>query len=260
MKRSFLGEVSNFVDRAGYGDNDSPRIALSIPRNPRSAHKSNETAGNLRVPQYKRKTSLRVERNQPRETLPSISALILSLDRHHEETPRLIQGLSETLSRWIYFNELLPSNSSLLARTIHNFNEYLYPIGDGKHTFEVPSPADIRAFLAPIVHHKSIPVECIVSAAVYLSLFQAKYHSIFSSNWRNLLLVALLVALKFNEDETDVHNGKWIGALFAEMSVKHLNALERKFLRAIDFSLWVSQEYYREIYKALMDPAVSVPV
>jgi len=70
------------------------------------------------------------------------------------------------------------------------------------------------------------------------------------SNWRRVLLCALLVADKVWEEDV-VCNADYCSDSFPNLRVDDINQLEREFLSALDFKLVLKTSVYAEYYFAL---------
>jgi hypothetical protein len=89
---------------------------------------------------------------------------------------------------------------------------------------------------------------CFVYAVVMAERLLSRGVTICSMNVHRLLLVMLMVAVKFLED--DYYNNEAF-AKIGGVSNEEINALELEFLDFLDYDIWVCQEDF-EVYKQRM--------
>lgn len=108
----------------------------------------------------------------------------------------------------------------------------------------------VKEFIIKIQVGTNCSAECFLIALIYMDiLFRKPGCFINSKNANSVILVASMVAAKFNDD-TFRSNARY--AKIAGISVEELNAMEIEFVRLMSFSLVVScetfQNYFNEVY------------
>ena len=121
----------------------------------------------------------------------------------------------------------------------------------------------VPGYIQRIAKYSEVSPSCFVAALVYLErIFQRWSNlSLNMKTFQRLILVAVMEAEKFLEDET-ANNRRW--AKIGGLSLRELNILELEFLAAMDFNLSVQREDYdrcaaslRSFYVSGHSPAVN---
>jgi len=170
-----------------------------------------------------------------------------------DEIVDVIKGLSDIVSTKIFYNQMFRKFSGLSPYPLDDvFDAVRFPLGDSNTQISIiPQRKDVEQFICSIVYARSLPVEVIVAAAIYINTLEA--HSavfVYSSNWRCILIASLLIATKFVGDFC-VWNVDWIFSALPNMNIRHLNQLEYSFLVVMDYKLVIPPSAYTRSYKDL---------
>jgi hypothetical protein len=128
------------------------------------------------------------------------------------------------------------------------FSEEVHPLGDG-NTNLVTSPnfEQVLEFLKLLFEGQDLSAECGVMAAAYIErLLSLTGITIHASNWRRIMLGALLLSSKVWEDLA-VWNIDFL-ASFPKLTVQDLNRLEWEYLSSLSFSVSLSATVYAKYY------------
>ena len=128
------------------------------------------------------------------------------------------------------------------------FNEQLHPINNDRiDVKKVPSFDLVFDFLNTIYRAERLAPECIVMCLAYVDrMLHATPIRMHASNWRRLVLSGLILASKVWEDQA-VWNVDFL-SVFPMVSVKDLNALERKFLAVLNYNVGMKASEYAKLY------------
>jgi len=133
------------------------------------------------------------------------------------------------------------------------FSEQSFPLGDDKiDLVNPPTEEVIEDFLVEIFQGQEMSAECGVMSAVYIDrLIQLTGITLHASNWRRILLGALLLSSKVWEDLA-VWNVDFLN-LFPNLTLKDLNRLEREYLMALNYSVALKAGEYAKYYFKLRE-------
>jgi len=149
--------------------------------------------------------------------------------------------LSERLQKTLYYGFLSKTESSSLSLT----NVIVEKFGENDDLFLERLCFD---FAADLSREACLSPCSLVLAMIYLDRLCKKNPNYVSSiPSSKLFLISVMVASKFLNDEgeeDEVFNTDWANS--AKMDIKELNKLEREFLSAIDWSLFVDEEDFSE--------------
>eukprot|EP01125_Pyxidicula_operculata_P012987 TRINITY_DN4277_c0_g1_i1.p1 TRINITY_DN4277_c0_g1~~TRINITY_DN4277_c0_g1_i1.p1 ORF type:complete len:311 (+),score=58.17 TRINITY_DN4277_c0_g1_i1:35-967(+) len=138
---------------------------------------------------------------------------------------------------------------------IEIFSEEKYPLGDGGDIETTPSPETINEFLTAIFESQRLVAENGVMAMAYIErLVKITGVTLHSSNWRRIVLGALILASKVWEDVA-VWNVDFL-QVFPNLKVSDLNRLEYEYLNSLQFTVSLSASVYAKYYfelRALSD-------
>jgi len=137
------------------------------------------------------------------------------------------------------------------------FDEQKHPLGDGKKDFsQSPEISEIIDFLQVIFSSQSLSAECGVMSAAYIErLVRLTGITLHATNWRRIVVGALLLAAKVWEDLA-VWNVDWLEGTFPNVTVQDLNLLEKEFLSSLQFTVSLKASVYAKYYfdlRALSD-------
>jgi len=112
---------------------------------------------------------------------------------------------------------------------------------------QVPSLTYIYRFLKAIFDCAQFSSECTIISLVYINrLIALTGMHLHASNWRPLMLVALLLSQKVWDDKS-LQNSHF--SLICPMfTTQEINKLEKKFLELLDFDVGVSSRLYARYY------------
>jgi hypothetical protein len=128
------------------------------------------------------------------------------------------------------------------------FSEEVYPLGDGKADL-VNSPTEERIFdfILKIFEAQDLSPECGVMAIAYIErLMCLTGITIHASNWRRIVLGALLLSSKVWEDLA-VWNVDFL-SLFPNLKLHDLNRLELEYLSSLHYTVSLSASIYAKYY------------
>lgn len=136
------------------------------------------------------------------------------------------------------------------------FSEEKYPLMDGKtDLFRTPDESEIQEFLVLLFSSQDLSAECGVMTAAYVDrLVQLTGLTLHASNWRRIVLGALLLASKIWED-VGVWNVDYLYSL-PNLRLRDLLLLERQYLHCLQFTVFMNQSVYAKYYfelRALSD-------
>jgi len=133
------------------------------------------------------------------------------------------------------------------------FSEQSFPLGDDKlDLLNPPTEEVIEDFLLDIFQGQEMSAECGVMSAVYIDrLILLTGITLHASNWRRILLGALLLSSKVWEDLA-VWNVDFLN-LFPNLTLKDLNHLEREYLMALNYSVALNAGEYAKYYFKLRE-------
>jgi len=128
------------------------------------------------------------------------------------------------------------------------WSELLHPIGSRiVDLTTMPSILEIEGFLTMTFATVDLSAECGVMAIAYIDrLLIITGITFHPSNWRRIVLGALIVASKVWEDQA-VWNSDFLRA-FPHLNVKDLNELERAYLTKLQFCLTLKASVYAKYY------------
>ncbi|XP_073063445.1 LOW QUALITY PROTEIN: cyclin-P3-1 [Primulina eburnea] len=174
-----------------------------------------------------------------KETVFSNDDAILGLkdsNKDNRGNPRVLSLLSMFLERSIQKNErILETTQVKDAITIF-------------HGLRAPS-LSIPQYIARIFKYSCCSPSCFVIAHIYVDRFIQRTDSrITSLNIHRLLITSVMVAAKFMDDA--FFNNAYY-ARVGGVSTTEMNKLERRFLFAVDFRLYVSVQTFEKYCSAL---------
>lgn len=157
----------------------------------------------------------------------------------------------------IQINELLikKMNKILLLvleenKTLNNYDQKLEDQKEQPFTSYNKPSLSIYEYLERIAQYTEAEDNTLILSLIYIDRISEISSIILTPyNIHRLTFVAILIALKYNED---VCYGFNFYATIAGISIKELKKLEREFIDLIKFKLYVKKEDY-ENYKSYMD-------
>jgi len=168
------------------------------------------------------------------------SPVKLGTSKHHSEVMDYTE-LSERLKKTLYYGMLPKTDCSSLSLT----NVIVEKFGENDDLFLERLCFD---FAADLSREACLSPCSLVLAMIYLDRLCKKNPNYVSSvPSSKLFLISVMVASKFLNDEgedDEVFNTDWANS--AKIDVKELNKLEREFLTAIDWSLFVDEVEFSE--------------
>lgn len=109
-----------------------------------------------------------------------------------------------------------------------------------------PKLETVQKFLTKVFDKLFLSAECSIVAWIYVERLGRKDVPLTVRNWRPLILAALLAASKVWDDHC-LWNVEFAD-LFSGFSLKDINLLERRFLCAIGYELYISSSEYALYY------------
>jgi len=118
------------------------------------------------------------------------------------------------------------------------------------------SSTEVEDFIAHIYWYFECSSPCLVLAMIYLDRAAASDNTLVldTLNCRRLLLTALVLALKFHDDDY----APYPNSVYADMggvSVEDLKVMEKKFCKLLDWKFHVDSEEYARYHQLLMPEA-----
>uniref|UniRef100_A0A6B2LEK4 Cyclin N-terminal domain-containing protein n=1 Tax=Arcella intermedia TaxID=1963864 RepID=A0A6B2LEK4_9EUKA len=128
------------------------------------------------------------------------------------------------------------------------FSEEKYPLGDGKTDFsQSPDVEEVMDFLYTLFNAQDLSAECGVMATAYIErLIKLTGITLHASNWRRIVLGALILSSKVWEDLA-VWNVDFI-SVFPNLKIQDLNLLEREYLCSLQFTVSLTASVYAKYY------------
>mmetsp|Transcript_11540 Transcript_11540/g.12679 ORF Transcript_11540/g.12679 Transcript_11540/m.12679 type:complete len:300 (-) Transcript_11540:270-1169(-) len=138
------------------------------------------------------------------------------------------------------------------------FSERVHPLDAGVDLNNPPMKLYIEIFLGVVFKAAQLSGECGVMCMAYIDrLLKVQDLALRPSNWRRIVLGALMMASKVWEDQA-VWNVDFItDETFPNLDVNDLNALEREYLNFIQYDVNLKAGEYAKYYfelKALLPP------
>jgi len=135
------------------------------------------------------------------------------------------------------------------------FDERQHPISNEHINFEVcPTVDEVYGFINKIFTVEKLPTEVAILGLAYMErLISLTTITIHVSNWRRVIMAALILASKVWEDLA-VWNVDFI-TVFPAVTVSDLNTLENNLLHLLKYDAGVTRQYYAQYYFALRDLA-----
>ncbi|GAM26343.1 hypothetical protein SAMD00019534_095180 [Acytostelium subglobosum LB1] len=133
-------------------------------------------------------------------------------------------------------------------KTFEIFSEEKYPITKGKLDFKMlPTVDTIYKFLRDIFKAERLDSECAIMCLAYIErIITFSGTTISSTNWRRIVLSALILASKVWEDQS-VWNVDFL-PVFDNLTATDLNNLERQFLALIQYNVSLTASVYAKYY------------
>lgn len=135
------------------------------------------------------------------------------------------------------------------------FDETKHPLTKTeKFDVRMPKARTLYKFLHDIFSKENLPSEVAILCLAYIErLMKATHLTLHATNWRRVLLSALILASKVWEDQA-VWNIDFVD-VFPDLDVADLNVLEKHFLRLIDYNVAVTGQLYAQYYFELRELA-----
>eukprot|EP01087_Luapelamoeba_hula_P019888 TRINITY_DN665_c0_g2_i1.p1 TRINITY_DN665_c0_g2~~TRINITY_DN665_c0_g2_i1.p1 ORF type:complete len:347 (+),score=81.31 TRINITY_DN665_c0_g2_i1:310-1350(+) len=132
------------------------------------------------------------------------------------------------------------------------FNEEKYPISKGNDTEVMPRIKIIYKFITTIFRVEKLPPECAILCLAYIErLISVTGLTLHASNWRRVLLAALILASKVWEDQA-VWNVDFL-SVFPSVTVQDLRVLEKRLLAYLEYNVNVTGGLYAKYYFELRE-------
>ena len=109
----------------------------------------------------------------------------------------------------------------------------------------------IEDYLNRIQKYSNLEDSTLVIALIYIDRLLENQNIILSKyNVFRILLTAVLLAIKYNEDE--IYDNSFFAKIFG-VTIKELNKLENEFLDLIEFKLFISRKTFQLYYNRIFD-------
>ena len=125
-------------------------------------------------------------------------------------------------------------------------NKYKYILKDNIFYLENLPPISLEKYVQHLVKFTQMNISTLILAVMYIDEFCEKYKYFLTlNNIYRLILVAIYISLKYNEDiQIDI---KTYSAI-AGVSPEDLKNLEFQMCVALDFSFYVKSDYYQQYF------------
>jgi len=131
------------------------------------------------------------------------------------------------------------------------FDENSYPLMLGWDTIRTPTETHVFEYMRIIFQYYKMDVECSIMGLIYIErMLEITSMTIDATNWRRLILAAIIVASKVWQDYA-VWTQDFLQVFNNYITVQDLNHLELKFLELIRYRLAISASTYAKYYYEL---------
>uniref|UniRef100_A0A6B2LL76 Cyclin N-terminal domain-containing protein n=1 Tax=Arcella intermedia TaxID=1963864 RepID=A0A6B2LL76_9EUKA len=164
-----------------------------------------------------------------------------AISKAYLTTLKTIKGVAVCVHRCLALVHHHPRYHSIYDERMHRFTKPM-------QTLTYPSVNDIGKFIQSIDEVFKFPSEVYVTASIYMDRLATISHihlSIYT--WRRILLVAIVVAAKFNIDGA-LKSGDFVQVF---PHVKDIVILEKEFLKHIQFGLFIERLHFSNYYFAV---------
>ena len=152
----------------------------------------------------------------------------MDLDQSFDNNFSIIQYFSFTLNDYIIQNE---------KKKVQKNSSHYY---DSDFSCKTIPNISIEDYLKRIIKYTQLEESTLIIALIYIDrILENKNFKLSKYNVFRVLLSAILIAIKYNEDE--IYDNSCFAEIFG-LNIKELNKLESKFLELIDFKLFTSNE------------------
>ena len=160
-------------------------------------------------------------------------------------------SLKEVVLYKNFLKEISDSLISIISKKAQIKNEIKKTPFDHDHMPKI----SIYDYLLRIQKYSNAENNTIILAIIYIDRICNKTGLILNKyNIHRILISAILVAIKYNEDQ--IYDNVYFSKV-AGVPVSELNYLERKFLEIINYDLFVSDELFKKYYKYLNSNDIS---
>jgi len=183
------------------------------------------------------------EGNFHREKYNSTSSLYIKESISKPNIHELLRCMSVALLYHIQNGE-----EAREKRYVEIFNEEKHPISKHYNGYNrVPDVSHICRFLTTIFDVERLDPECAIMALAYIErVRELSDLTLDSTNWRRVMLAAVILASKVWEDQS-VYNVDFT-PVFDNLSVPDLNKLEREFLTLLQYNVTLNRSSYAKYY------------
>jgi len=172
----------------------------------------------------------------------STSSLFINSTLNAPDNEEIVRCMSVALYWAIKKSEKVKNK-----KFIDVFSEKTRPLDDDIDLENSPSQEKIFEFLMKIFNAESLSAECGVMCMAYIErLLTLTGVTMHASNWRKIVLGALILASKVWEDQA-VWNVDFLN-VFPNVTVDDLNKLERHYLDALQFNVSLKGSVYAKYY------------
>eukprot|EP01120_Amphizonella_sp_Union-15-10_P005867 TRINITY_DN179_c0_g1_i1.p1 TRINITY_DN179_c0_g1~~TRINITY_DN179_c0_g1_i1.p1 ORF type:complete len:322 (-),score=41.57 TRINITY_DN179_c0_g1_i1:45-1010(-) len=215
---------------------DDDEFELEIGRKPNNKVQSPRLLRNVHNPISK------IKSQNKRIKSSSTASLFLETTISAPDTDEVIKCSSKAIYWNIVKNDQIPD-----LKLLDIFSEEKYPLDRSTNVRHIPSEDAIRAFITKIFIKQSLSAECGVMCMAYLDrLAEVQHVLLHRTNWRRLVLGALILASKVWEEQA-VWNADFL-SMFPNLVVENLNELERQYLNLLSFNVSLSASVYAKFY------------
>lgn len=156
---------------------------------------------------------------------------------------------NETVEIIVYKNLVKEIEDILYSIVLKNKKNKKAKDDNSPFAHQNPPSISIYDYLLRILNYSKIDKSTLIISLIYIDKICHKKDIILTKyNIHRILFSSILVAIKYNEDK--IYDNSFYSRV-AGISLKELNALENKFLKIIDFDLFVPKEIYEKYYNYL---------
>jgi len=197
----------------------------------------------FRVPTLEQVQPVKNSLKSPRTKYSSTSTLFVTDSLSKPDLDELLRNLAKALSFHI------EKGCTMRNKIYYNiFSEEIYPLTEDPDLHTKPDEIAVHTFLKGIFDFQKLDVECAIMSLIYVErLLEITKMTIDASNWRRVLLGALIIASKVWEDLA-VWNQDFLSVFNNTIPVTDFNQLELQFLHLSQYKLTITSSTYAKYF------------
>jgi len=234
-----LSAVEHVEEDAADMDDSDGNLNSAVEKKPLHQRKSSEQA----FPRFKRELGNPIDVLK-RNKFSSTSTLFVANTISKPDVDELLM----CMGRAILYH--VQRGAVTIQKTYYeSFDETKHPVSNRPVDFNrIPTESEVYDFIKKVYTFGKMDPECIIMGLAYVERMQETCKiTMDTTNWRRILLSALIVALKAWEDLA-VWNDEMVGMFEGAITVKDLNVIEIQFLCLIHFNVFLPASLYAKYY------------